>query len=110
MSIDALVQEAGCAKPFKSGDFLIVEYENCNNCNHWIKDDACWYNVETEAKQIVKIVDQVISLQQSFDSSWPYIKLDDVLDIFIGSKSQNAKKKNLSSLEDFQKPTKKETI
>ncbi|CAG8834589.1 195_t:CDS:2, partial [Gigaspora margarita] len=64
-------------------DSPIVECENCDNCGCRIKDDACWYNVEAEANRIVKIAGQVISLQQSFGSSWPYIKLDDILDVFM---------------------------
>ncbi|CAG8676031.1 38602_t:CDS:10, partial [Gigaspora margarita] len=101
ISIDALIQEAGRAGSSKSDNSPIVECENCDNCDHQIKDDAYWYNVEAEANRMVKIAGQVISLQQSFGSSWPYIKLDDILDVFMGSKSQNAKKKNLTSLEDF---------
>ncbi|CAG8770539.1 16489_t:CDS:1, partial [Racocetra fulgida] len=29
-------------------DSPIVECGNYDNCDHRIKDDACWYNVEAE--------------------------------------------------------------
>ncbi|CAG8852686.1 33696_t:CDS:2, partial [Gigaspora margarita] len=37
------------------------------------------YNVEMEARQMVKIVNQVVSQQLLFDPTWSYIKLNDIL-------------------------------
>ncbi|CAG8828315.1 38088_t:CDS:2, partial [Gigaspora margarita] len=76
--------------------FEIVAYcESVYECHQQqaYQNDACWYNIETETRQIVKIVNQVVSQQLLFGPSWPYIKLDDILDIFMGDHSKTRESK-----------------